>query len=554
MDTAPMTVFVDSMLPIQKRMQDILPPKAVCDRLLACYIDTNEIIYRMVHVPTIKAQSELYWENPGSSDDFLPQLLTVCAIGSRFTLKMEGIDPERREGVHIPTACALVRTWLDSLRGKHKVDFTTLQTEILLLHANRVMSLVKMHDTWAQLGYIVRMAMTMGMHRDPDEFDDLSPFHGELRRRMWFTILDMDLYISLACNLPCIVRDGDYTCRAPRNLNDGDITEDMTALPPGKPLEEHTDCQIQVYACMTLPLRVRVSHLVGRVDSIRDYGEVLEVGQRLDKLIQDVEVGFPRYSFSERQKSKEWRWRTVIDVHLRRPLLSLYRPFALGVPDAPLEIVRTYMRSSMVVLRYLDTLEPGMPHFEAMCEVYIQILRQDIIQAAFSICFYILNLRQGDSGDGVLGGAEAGEPGFSFASDVLMPGMRQRLVDTVQKSIDLLVRKAKPATADLKDVVPLVVAFNSARARGNGGVAGNEARLAADLRLVLEGVMGSTGTSVEELGAALGEGVGDLTIGGGAGAGAGAGAGEFGGRRTFGYSAGDTWPYGPVVGAGWDGS
>lgn len=504
----PLTVFVDSMLPIQKRMQDNMPPKAVCDRLLAGYIDTNEIIYRIVHKPTFKAQYGLYWEGQLQSEYFLPQLLTVCAIGSRFVALNEGALGER---VHTPTACALVRAWLDSLRGKHKVDLTTLQTEILLLHANRVMSLVKLHDTWAQLGYIVRMAMTMGLHRDPDEFEDISPFQGELRRRMWFTILDMDVYISLACNLPCIIREGDYTCKPPRNLNDDDIHEAMTALPPGRPIEVHTDCQIQVYACMTLPLRAKVSHLVNRVDSIRDYAEVMDVGQRLDKLIQDVEVGLPRYTFSERQKTKEWRWRTVIDIHLRRPLLSLYRPFALGVPDAPLELVRTYMRSSMVVLRYLDALEPNFPHFEEMSEVYIQILRQDIIQAAFSICFYIMNIRRQGADPASLevpaspDGTEATAT-FSFASDVLMPGTQSRLVDTVQKSIDLLVRKARPATADVKDVVPLVVAFNSAKNQGLQGYE-KEAGLAADLQLVLEGLMRSTGVSSADVDAAIAQGV-----------------------------------------------
>lgn len=501
LEAKPLTVFVDSMLPIQKRMQDNMPSKAVCDRLLASYIDTNEIIYRMVHKPTFKAQYGLYWEGQLQSEYFLPQLLTVCAIGSRFMPKAEvPVGPGER--VHVPTACALVRTWLDSLRGKRKVDLTTLQTEILLLHANRVMSLVRLHDTWAQLGYVVRTAMTMGLHRDADEFPELSPFQGELRRRMWFTILDMDLYISLACNLPCIVRDGDYTCRPPRNLNDDDIHEGMGALPPGRPVEVHTDCQIQVYACMTLPLRVKVSHLVNRVDSVRDYGEVLEVGRRLDKLIQDIEVGLPRHSFSERHKSKEWRWRTVIDIHLRRPLLCLYRPFALGVHDAPLEMVRAYMRSSMVVLRYLDALEPSFPHFEEMCEVYIQILRQDIIQAAFSICFYIMNIRE-QGGDPaaieIPASPDTEGAGFAFASDVLMPGTASRLVDTVQKSIDLLVRKAKPATADLKDVVPLVMAFNSAKNRGVAVGAEREARLAGELQLVLEGLMRSTGVTGEDL-------------------------------------------------------
>ncbi|PKS10425.1 hypothetical protein jhhlp_002176 [Lomentospora prolificans] len=493
---APIPVYVDSMLPIQKRMTDIMPPKAVCDRLISSYIDTNEIIYRMVHVPTFKAQYDLYWENQLQSDYFLPQLLTVLAIGSRFTASSKGLSHERRDGVNIPTACALVRTWLDGLRGKQLVEFTTLQTELLLLHARRMMSLSKLHETWSQLGYIVRMAMTMGMHRDPDEFVKLNAFQGEMRRRLWFTILDMDLYISLASNLPCLIRDGDYTCKPPRNLDDADLYEEMKVLPQEKPIEHPTECQIQVYASMTLPLRVKVTHLVNRIDAIQDYGEVLEVGQRLDKYIEDLGFMFPRYGYVDRNRSKEWRWRVVIDMHVRRPLLALYRPFVLGVPDAPQEIVRVYLRSSLVILRYLDEMDPTLPHYDETCDMYIQILRQDIIQAAFSICWHIMNIiRQNPTN-----GATMSPNASGGHLDDIMPGTPSRLMATVQKSLDLLVRKA--TMCDLKDIIPLAVVFTCIKRYPHQM---DEESMVGELQLLFEGLLRSTNTNPEKLNAKVAE-------------------------------------------------
>ncbi|GKT87337.1 Zn(II)2Cys6 transcription factor [Colletotrichum tofieldiae] len=138
----------------------------------------------------------------------------------------------------------------------------------------------------------------MGLHRDPSEFEPRVPvFFGELRRRLWFTILDMDLHLSLACNLSCLVREGDFTCKPPRNLDDSDLYFDMQELPPSKPIDQLTDDQMQVYAAMTLGVRMQVAHLINRVDSIRDYGEIIEVGTKLDRFLEDINYLFPAMAF-----------------------------------------------------------------------------------------------------------------------------------------------------------------------------------------------------------------------------------------------------------------
>ncbi|KAF3358554.1 hypothetical protein VdG1_00114 [Verticillium dahliae VDG1] len=54
-------------------------------------------------------------------------------------------------------------------------------------------------------------------------------------------------------------------------------------------------------------------------------------------------------------------------MHIRRPLLALYRPFALGSVDAPAQITRAYLTSSMVILQYLDELDPMLAHYQSTC-------------------------------------------------------------------------------------------------------------------------------------------------------------------------------------------
>ncbi|KAF9878900.1 hypothetical protein CkaCkLH20_03800 [Colletotrichum karsti] len=499
---SPISVFADSVVPVQKRMQDILPKKAICDRLLASYIDTSETIYRMIHVPTFKEQHELFWEGKLPGDAFLPQLLTVLSIGSRFETKSKGLGHERVEGVHIPTACALVRSWLDGLKGKQLVDLTTLQTEMLLVHAQR-MTTPRPQDSWAQLGYIVRMAMTMGLHRDPSEFEPRVPvFFGELRRRLWFTILDMDLHLSLACNLSCLVREGDFTCRPPRNLDDNDLFLEMKELPPSKPIDQLTDNQMQVYAAMTLGVRMQVAHLINRVDSIRDYSEVLEVGTKLDRFLEDINYLFPRHGIlNEVEKSKQWRSRVILDMHVRRPLLALYRPFALGLPDAPSQISRAYLRSSMVIMRYLDELDPLLTHFQDISDMYHMVLKKDILQAAFSVCFYIKAAIESHANGNTLGisstvamSPDPMDDGVAFSTETFALWSPSRLIKTVEKTLNLLVRNV--GGNDVKDIVALSVVLSSVQSTNQEQKLHDIRR---NLQTVLEACQAATNTNPEKM-------------------------------------------------------
>lgn len=493
---SPITVFVDSMMPVQKRMTDILPKKLVCDRLVKSYVDTSETIYRILHLPTFTEHYNLYWEGKLQSDYFLPQLLAVLSVASRFETKSKGLGPERSEGVHIPTACALVRTWLDGLRGKQLVEFSTLQVEVLLLHAQRMIT-VRSHDSWTSLGTIVRMAMTMGLHRDPSEFEPRVPVClGEMRRRLWFTVLDMDLHTSLACNLPCLIRDGDFTCRPPRNLDDIELYADMKELPPSKPIDQMTDNQMQVYAAMTIGVRMKVAHLLNRIDTIRDFQEVLEVGAKLDRYLDDINYIFPRHGLlSEAQKSKQWRSRVILDMHVRRPLLALYRPFAIGSPDAPSQISRAYLRSSMVIMKYLDELDPRLTHFQDVADMYHQILKKDIIQAALSVCFYIRAAVRPNMGMGLHGlrmSPDSVDDFPSYNPEHLILWSAPRLIGTVQKTLELLIRNI--SGRDAKDVVCLSAVLECVKTADP-----KSEEIIQGLRVVLDNCLRASNTNINNM-------------------------------------------------------
>ncbi|KAI6088887.1 fungal-specific transcription factor domain-containing protein [Hypoxylon rubiginosum] len=467
--TAPITVFVDSMTPIQKRMADVLPSRAVCDTLLNIYLSGSETIYRVLHIPSFMSQYIGYWDGNPQPDAFLPQLLSILCVGYRFLGAGKG-QYHDREGIHIPTASSLVRTWLDGLRGKQLVEFSTLQAELLQLMAQRMIN-PQNQESWTHLGLIVRMAMTMGLHRDPSEFaQKISPFWAEQRRKLWYTMLELDVHMSMQCNLPCCIREGDFTCLHPRNLNDEDIYPSIEQLPPPKPIDQHTDARIQVFAANTLSIRLKVVELINRTDSLQDYQQVLEIGNELERVFEDVRYIIPpaAHSGDRKEYRRKWLARIVLDMHCRRPLLALYRPFALGSSDVPQQIMTGYLRSSMILLSYLDELDPSSPDYHHIWHMHQLVLKQDILQAAFSVCYYLKQVTNGSANaDSTTLDShvklESVEEACTIASESSVLLSVPRLKTTVQKVLDSMLNRIREIGTDLRDIVSLTVVFNTSQ-------------------------------------------------------------------------------------------
>ncbi|KAK5632608.1 hypothetical protein RRF57_008322 [Xylaria bambusicola] len=464
--TSPITVYVDSMTPIHKRMADVLPSKIACDHLVQLYMDESETLYRVLHIPSFMAQYNQYWEGNQQPDYFLPQLLSILCVGYRYHRAGKGQFQNDREGIHTPTACALVRAWLDSLRGKQLVEFSSLQTEVLALMAQRALS-TQSHEAWQHLGLLVRMAMTMGLHRDPSEFSHkILPFWAEQRRKLWTTILELDIHMSIQCNLPSCIREGDFTCGPPRNLNDDELYPNMIELPESKPIEVDTDSRIQVFAALTLRTRFKAVDLVNRVDNLQDYQQIIDIGNELEQALEDIRCVLPQRQFSNMNGARrQLMTRVLLDMNCRRPLLALYRPFALSSTDAPQQIMTGYLKSCMILLSYLEEVSPSTPEFPRIWPMHHFVLKRDIIYASFGVCYYMkqiqssaVNTRDPETPESSAR-SDPIEVACTTASRSLLLLSLPRLRATVEKVIDTMINRISEIGTDLKDLVSLTIVF-----------------------------------------------------------------------------------------------
>ncbi|KXJ86762.1 fungal-specific transcription factor domain-domain-containing protein [Microdochium bolleyi] len=459
--TTPLPMFVTSATPPEHRMRNILPSRPVCDHLLRTYITGTETIYRTIHIPSFMRQYEQYWNGEQVPEVFLPQLLCMLCIGYRFYGAGKGLMYDR-EGIHIPTASALVRMWLDNVRGK-QLDYSTLQTEVLSMCARRMVD-PRDQESWRHIGLIVRMAMTMGLHRDPSEFGQkITPFWGEQRRKLWYTILEFDIQFSMQCNLPTCVRLGDYTCQPPRNINDDEIHPDIEELPETKPIDQHTDSRIQAFAAGTIALRFKVVDLINRSDTLSSFEQVLDVGTELEKTFEDIRYALPRsQEVNPMEARRQWMTRVILDMHVRRAILALYRPFALGGPDAPQQIMTGYLRSSMILLSYLDDMDRTAPDYAHVWHLQHLVLKQDILQALFSVCYYIRHTTQdaqspmsSNWGSSTRGSEHTIEESCQAASESSLLLTTPRLKRKVEEVLNDLMVRIREIGTDVKDLVAL---------------------------------------------------------------------------------------------------
>jgi hypothetical protein len=178
---------------ISQEIHNSIPPKGICDILAECYIRTFEAVFRVLHVPSFRAEYEAYWTAPGpKKPSFVLKMLLVCAIGVPF---YNGSDQHL-----LRKACTkwiqAATYWLNGPNTKSRLNMTGLQIQILTLTARQVCN-TDGDYSWISAGSLLRAAMHLGLHRDPAHFDKISLFHCEMRRRLWATILEITVQGSL---------------------------------------------------------------------------------------------------------------------------------------------------------------------------------------------------------------------------------------------------------------------------------------------------------------------------------------------------------------------
>lgn len=308
---------------ILREVQAFIPTRHVCDKLVECYLQTFEEVFRILHIPSFMKEYEEFWLDPAAaSPSVLLVILLVCAIGVVFYTGTE----QARLRADCSKWLQAAESWLSAPHAKSRFNMAGTQISVLLLLARQVCS-VDGDLVWVPGGRLLRGAMHLGLHRDPSGIGKMSLFHAEMRRRLWATILEFTVQSSLDMGMPPMISPDDYDTLPPSNINDEDLTmADTVPLQP-KPLTEYTQCSIQIAFYETLPLRLEICRLINSLRLSLSYDETLKLGAEMLTVCQEKTSLLQSFLNSSAQRAPNAFQIKLFDTLMRRFFLCLHRPF-----------------------------------------------------------------------------------------------------------------------------------------------------------------------------------------------------------------------------------
>ncbi|TVY43405.1 Fusarisetin A cluster transcription factor [Lachnellula occidentalis] len=454
-------------------MLNSLPENTNVEALKERYLANMETVLRVVHVPTFKRhcseiQNSRTAHNPTLPstvpESVLAQLLAVISIVSRLSdssdmkASEQALSEER-----VATCLALIPKWLDCLKGRERLTIDTLRVETLLLMA-RFANMVTLPDLWKESGALVRAAMAMGLHRDPEHSSDLSPFAKEQRRKLWQTIVELDLQFSLATGMPCAVQSSDIGSRTLLRVNDDELVEDMPNYPVERPIDTWSDALPQNLLASALKPRLDATNMLARdIDFNADVDRILFLAKYLELGMRSIQARLPQQPKTKQRLLSD----IMLDVYLRRPAIALYQTVALSdQASRHPEARKGVLRNSVAILTHLDALDPAVADLDTIqskdyLNFFHLLFRDDIIKSSILLCYEIrafhLPIITLPPVDPAL---------LDSSSEDSIPWTKHSLTRIVENTLNSYLQRLGEFGTDLKIILPLSIVLQSVRFDG----------------------------------------------------------------------------------------
>lgn len=326
-----------------------LPPRDVCDRLIDCYLQVSESLYRVLHIPSFKREYEALWQPDATpSTGFLVQLKLVLAIGATVYDDTYSLRPDAVRWVYE------AQTHLSEPEFKARLTIQSLQTHVLLLLARQTAN-IGGSLVWMSAGELLRTAMFMGLHKDPERGFGASRLGKEVRRRLWNTVLEVALQASMDSGGPPLLSMADFDTLPPADIPDESLLDESAAVTATAAGPSETSVARAFRE--TFPVRLAIARYLNDLRSLGTYEEAL----RLDKELRASRQGLSRALESIRRQDSAGRLDTasrLAGVILASYVSALHMPFLSAAFSEP---AHAYSRIALLEnsLRLWPAVHPG---------------------------------------------------------------------------------------------------------------------------------------------------------------------------------------------------
>ncbi|KIW26575.1 uncharacterized protein PV07_09659 [Cladophialophora immunda] len=297
--------------------------KEYADNMVHLYVTHFESVFRILHIPSFWIEYEKYWSDPAEGE-YISQLKIqlVTALGMiihQDTINTTDVYSTARQWLYA------AQEWLSGPLKKSRISIGSLQVQCLLILARQALS-VGGDTAWISMGLVVRTAMQMGLHRDPKHFKRMGILEGEIRRRLWATVLELNVQAALDAGMPPTLSLDEFDTEGPSNLNDEDIDEQTEALRE-LPATATTDSSLQRFLFQSLRPRLEVAQRMNSITpalSEMSYNELIALTTSIASACRSCSAHILKTNSFEIASFHS----NLADLLLRRFILHLHRPLA----------------------------------------------------------------------------------------------------------------------------------------------------------------------------------------------------------------------------------
>lgn len=309
--------------------ESLLPSRTVADMLVQAYFRTLETIFHILDAQQFNEMYERYWHDPNDVPrGFHTSMILVFAAGAAICPN-HGIS--RKTVTHW---IFLALQWLSSPRDKLKMDLWSLRTHCLLLVARQVNG-IDGKMTSLSAGSCVVTAMHMGLHIDPVHFNEpqVPRKEHEIRRRLWATVLELELQANMDSGGRPLIREDDFDCPPPSNVDDNTTTGKPTR-PTVLPIERYTQSSVQILLARSIPVRLKIVRFVNDFRPALRYQEALALSK---EFVDEMRKSSALIDTWRKSNAPITQFQIeVFHLFMHRFLLALHYSYALKAKDEPL--------------------------------------------------------------------------------------------------------------------------------------------------------------------------------------------------------------------------
>jgi hypothetical protein len=423
------------------------PSKADSDRLIARYFNAYDPSVHIVHGPSFQKQYDAHWMNPaGTSVVWLGMCYAMMTLALQSYHRAGDEPPEYRgralelshEHRRLTAQCILLADITQPIAQ-------LLETLVLHVQAEYGRSRDAEPSVLLMTGICVRLAIRMGYHRDPGPHVNIKPFMGEMRRRVWTFVRQIDLLISFQFGMPSIVRSDHVDTQPPRNLYDDELHEDMKELPASRPAFEATP---MTYMIAKSRITFTFGQIVERTGSLTNQPSYEET-MSFDQQLRDIRASHPpllqmrSFPDSARDPANLIMQRIGLELVYLRSIFVLHRRFIAKGRDNPRYAYsrRACIDASMEMLTHQATLheeaQPG-GRLRSVKWYISSLTTHDFMLAAMNVCmdlFHAAETERRCRGNGLKSASDPSSP--TTAANMYAEDRRESMMRALEHCITI---------------------------------------------------------------------------------------------------------------------